>query len=173
MKYFKILLILFAVFTVSCTQEDINPPLCPDGDCDGLLYIPYPQDENGYYRVDLDFNGEYFPRFNIYVEADDVDPYYYYNDIGVVQAAFESDDFWTLNNGVVVDVVQNTTFYLNNSPFNNEYETTIPERKWGKRIVGPIHPEFQGDTITIRGEIYWDGGSKSNRQFFEEKFIIE
>ena len=93
--------------------------------------------------------------------------------MGVVQAAFESSSFWVLANGVVVDIVQDTTIYLNNSSDNTEYTPSVSGRKWGKRIVGPIPNEFIGDTITIRAEIYWDGGSKSNSQLFEEKFIIE
>jgi len=173
MRYLRIILLLLTAFTVSCTEEDINPSLCPDGNCDGALYIPFPKDANGYYHVDLDFNGEYLPRFDIFVEGDDVDPYYYYNDMGVVQAAFISDSFWIMPNGVEMDLVQSTTFYLNNSTQNNEYTPSLPSKKWGKRIVGPIPNEFIGDTITIQAEIYWDGGSKSKSQLFEEKFIIE
>jgi len=173
MKKLKLLLLIFAAIFVACSEDEIVPSLCLDGDCDGKLYIPFPKDSNGYYHVDLDFNGEYLPRFDIYVEADDVDPYFFYNDIGVVQSAFESSSYWVLPNGVEVDLVQNTTFYLNNSPHNTEYTPSILGRKWGKRIVGPIPDEFIGDTITIRAEIYWDGGSKSKNQLFEEKFIIE
>ena len=173
MKYIKLLTAVLALLTLSCTEEDIRPSLCLDGFCDGSLYIPYPKDSNGYYHVDLEFAGEYLPRFNIFVEADDVDPFYYYNDMGVVQAAFESSSYWVLVNGVVVDIVQDTTIYLNNSSDNTEYTPSVSGRKWGKRIVGPIPNEFIGDTITIRAEIYWDGGSKSNSQLFEEKFIIE
>ena len=173
MKYIKLLPTLLTILIVSCSKEEVRPSLCINGDCNGSLFIPYPEDSNGYYHVDLDFNGEYLPRFDIYVEGDDVDPFYYYNDMGVVQAAFESSSFWVMENGVEVDLVQNTTFYLNNSPSNNEYVPSHPLKKWGKRIVGPIHPQFIGDTITIRAEIYWDGGSKSKSQLFEKKFIIE
>jgi hypothetical protein len=173
MRYIKFLLVLLTVFTVSCSQEEINPSLCPDGNCDGALYVPFPKDSNGFYHVDLDFNGEYLPRFDIYIEGDDVDPFYYYNDMGVVQAAFQSDSYWLMENGVQVDLIQDTTIYLNNSPSNNEYIPSQVGKKWGKRIAGPIHPQFLGDTITIRAEIYWDGGSKSMSQLFEEKFIIE
>lgn len=173
MRYFKFLIVLITVFTVSCSQEEVNPSLCPDGNCDGALYIPFPKDSNGFYHVDLDFNGEFLPRFDIYIEGDDVDPFYYYNDMGVVQAAFESDSYWVMENGVQVDLIQDTTIYLNNSPSNNEYVPTNPSKKWGKRIVGPVPPQFIGDTITIRAEIYWDGGSKSMSQLFQEKFIIE
>ena len=173
MKYLKLLLLLFLFSIVSCSEEDSRPSLCQDGFCDGSLYIPFPKDSNGYYHVDLDFEGDYLPRFSIFVEADDVDPFYYYNDIGVVQSAFESSSYWVMNNGVEVDIVQETTIYLNNSPDNTEYVPSIAGRKWGKRIVGPIPNEFIGDTIVIRAEIYWDGGSNSSSQLFEEKFIIE
>ena len=173
MRYFKFVLLVFVVFSVSCSDQEMEIALCPDGNCDGALYIPFSKDNNGFYHVDLDFSGEYFPRFDIYIEGDDVDPFYYYNDIGVVQAAFESSSFWVMENGVEVDLVQDTTFYLNNSTSNNEYIPSQPNRKWGKRIIGPIHPQFIGDTIVIRAEIYWDGGSKSRSQLFEEKFIIE
>jgi len=173
MKYLKLLLLLFLFSIVSCSEEDSRPSLCQDGFCDGSLYIPFPKDSNGYYHVDLDFEGDYLPRFSIFVEADDVDPFYYYNDIGVVQSAFESSSYWVMNNGVEVDIVQETTIYLNNSTDNTEYIPTTTGRKWGKRIVGPIPNEFIGDTIRIRAEIYWDGGSNSASQLFEEKFIIE
>ena len=173
MRYLKILLLLLAVFTVSCTTEDVEPSLCPDGNCDGALFIPFPKDVNGFYHVDLDFSSDILPRFSIFVEGDDVDPFYYYNDMGVVQAAFTSESSWTMSNGIEVEIVQSTTIFLNNSTQNNEYQPSLPNRKWGKRIIGPIPNEFVGDTITIRGEIYWDGGSKSKSQLFEEKFIIE
>ena len=173
MKLNKILLLLFTILTLGCAPEEIDPPLCPDGNCDGRLFLPYPQDSNGVYIIDLDFNGEFYPRFDIYVEADDVDPYYYYNDIGVVQAAFESSSFWTLPNGQNQEIVQSTTIYLNNSPENLEYIPSNPSRKWGKRIVGPIPPEFEGQLLIINAEIYWDGGSKTKSQLFEIKILVE
>lgn len=173
MKLNKLLLLLFTIFTLGCAPEEINPSLCPDGDCDGKLFLPYPQDSNGIYRIDLDFDGEYLPRFDIFVEADDVDPYYYYNDMGVVQAAFESTAYWTLSNGENLEIVQSTTLYLNNSANNTDYSPTISSRKWAKRVVGPIPPSFEGQIITIHAEIYWDGGSKFKSQLFEIKIIVE
>ena len=173
MKLNKLLLLLFAILALGCAPEEINPSLCPDGSCNGKLFLPYPQDSNGIYRVDLDFDGEYLPRFDIYVEADDVDPFYYYNDIGVVQAAFESPAYWTLPNGEDLEIVQSTTIYLNNSPNNSEYTPSLPNRKWAKRIVGPIPASFEGEMLTIDAEIYWDGGSKYKSQFFQIKIIVE
>ena len=88
MNYKKLLVLLLTWTIVSCTKENVKPPLCPDGNCDGSVFAPYPKDSNGYYHVDLDFSSEYLPRFDIFIEADDVDPFYFYNDMGVVQAAF-------------------------------------------------------------------------------------
>lgn len=173
MLYFRILFLLLAVFIVSCSKEDVKPPLCPDGNCDGQVFINSPKDSNGYYHVDLDFSGEILPRFDIFIEGDDVDPFYYYNDMGVVLAAFQSDKVWELPNGLSQTIVQESTLYLNSSTHNNEYTPISPGRKWAKRIVGPIPQEFIGDTLVIRAELYWDGGSNSKSQFLEEKIIIE
>ena len=95
------LLLLFTLFlSLGCTPEDIRPPLCLDGNCDGELFLPYPQDSNGVYRVDLDFDGEYYPRFDIYVEADDMHPEYQYNGVTVIEARFDTDTFWTIEGDV-------------------------------------------------------------------------
>ena len=173
MKYYKSLLLFTIIFTFGCESETLSPSLCLDGNCDGSLSIPGYVDANGYYHIDLDFTGEYYPRFSIYVEADDVDPYYYYNDMGVVQAAFESPSNWTLPSGEILEIVQSTTIYLNNSPDNTEYLPNVPGRKWAKRIIGPIPPMFEGDTLRINAEIYWDGGSKTQSQYFSERIIVE
>ena len=173
MKLYKLFLLLLVFIITGCSAEDDYPPLCPDGDCNGKVYLPYPQDSNGVYRVDLDFEGEYLPRFDIFIEADNVDPYYFYNDMGVIEGTFESSSYWTLPNGVNVDIVQSTSLYLNNSAHNNEYTPSLPNRKWAKRIVGPFPPSFEGELITINAEIYWDGGSNYDIENFQIKFIIE
>ena len=206
-----ILLLLFQ----SCFNEDDKHSLCPNGDCDAKLVVNAPLDDNGYYHLDLDFSGDTYPRFNLYVEADDVDPFYYYNDIGVVQAAFESDTYWYLEGGLTVQmplyqpfsgyytqagnpisvgdtivtldwfdsypvpVIQETTIYLkkyfagSTTQPADEYQPTSLNRKWSKRIIGPLAPNIEGDTITIYGDVYWDGGSQSKSKILEQKIIVE
>lgn len=101
----KLIIVTPLIFTLqACFMEDKKPSLCPTGNCDAKLFLNAPLDENGYYHVDLDFSGENYPRFTIYVEADDVDPYYYYNDMGVVEAAFESDTYWYIQGGLTVQM---------------------------------------------------------------------
>ncbi len=94
MKYF---IFLLALLTLSCTKpDDVSSP-CLSGDCDARLILNYPQDENGYYHVDLDFDGEYYPRFDIYVEADDMYEEYQYNGMTVIEAKFDTDTYWNVD----------------------------------------------------------------------------
>ena len=93
----KHLFFLLPLLFVNCSKpDDVSSP-CLSGDCNARLIINYPQDENGYYHVDLDFNGEYYPRFNIYVEADDMHSQYQYNGRSVIEARFDTDTFWTVD----------------------------------------------------------------------------
>lgn len=93
----KHLFFLLPLLLVSCTKpDDVSSP-CISGDCDARLVLDYPKDGNGYYHVDLDFNGGYYPRFNIYVEADDMYPEYQYNGSTVIEAKFDTDTFWTID----------------------------------------------------------------------------
>ena len=93
----KHLFFLLPLLFVNCSKpDDVSSP-CLSGDCDARLIINYPQDENGYYHVDLDFDGEYYPRFNIYVEVDDMHSQYQYNGRSVIEARFDTDTFWTVD----------------------------------------------------------------------------
>lgn len=173
MKKIISVLVSSVLLFISCTEDELNPPLCLSGDCDGEIYIPFPKDSRGYYHVDLDFIVQGTARFPIFIEAEDVHPYYYYNDMGVVQGAFSSPSLGVYEGGYQLPIVQETTLLLSNSNNTTEYTPRVSKRKWAKRIVGPIPQYFVGDTVTIRAEIYWDGGDLSKSKFFLEKLIIE
>ena len=57
----------------------------------------------------------------------------------------------------------------------DEYEpSNSNDFLWSKRIVGPIHPDLVGDTITIYMAMDWDCGDKSEaREDFFVNVIIE
>jgi len=167
------ILVLSGLLLGSCTENEFNPPLCLSGNCDGKVYIPFPQDSNGYYHVELAFIIEGTARFPIFVEAEDVDPYYYYNDMGIVRSAFSSSSFGVYQGGYQLPLVQETTILLSTSRNMSEFTPSIPGRKWAKRIIGPIPQYFVGDTITIDAEIYWDGGNLTKSKLLSEKIIIE
>ena len=189
-----ILLVLFA----SCSKDAL-PEACSGG-CDARMELPGYLDSNGYYHVDLDFNGTYLPRFSIDVFATPILPEYQYNEISVVSAEFDSDTFWKLGENLIYKIA-----YYN--PFSSNYTSSsvLPSRieeltldifagqeinivqnteiyfkenkpsqeLYTKRIVGPFPPQIVGDTITIFAEIYWEAGNQSKFQYLEEKFIVE
>lgn len=173
MRNIKSFLVFAVILFVSCTKDSVYPPLCPTGECEGGLYVPFMIDGNGYYHVNLVFDTGGMSRFPIFVEADDVDPYYYYNDMGVVMAAFQSDFLAEYDNGYTYPIVQETTIILSNLADEGEFTPNIQGRKWSKRIVGPIPQNTVGDTIVINAEIYWDGGSRSRSKKLKVKIIVE
>ena len=181
-------LFLFTLLALSCSKtDDISSP-CMSGDCDARLILDYPQDTNGYYHVDLNFNAEYYPRFNIFVEADDLLPEYRYNGVSVIEGRFDTDTYWTVD-GELNFKVPLYNPWLSLSQYNGtpipinsknvsltffdgivipvvQRDTRVylqPSQKnkvIGKRIVGPISPTLVNDTITIFSEVFWEAGSK-------------
>jgi len=157
--------LILALLLVSCSiEEELNPPTCYGGECNATFEVDGWLDTNGYYHVDLDYNSQYYPRFNIFINANPTDPWWWYNDVPVVQASFFTENTWEFQNDIL-PVVQPTRIYLSQ-------ETST--RMVGKRIVGPIPPEMQGDTIYIEPEVFWEAGSASKYKVFNNlKIILE
>lgn len=156
--------LILAFLALSCSTDEVDvPPICVDGDCSAQFIVNYPQDINGYFHVDLNFDGQYYPRFNIELDADATHEAWRYNDRPVVVAAFDTDTYWQFQNDYL-PVVQGTNIYLS---------LQSSGRMYGKRIVGPIPPEMVGDTITIYPQIMWDAGNAYQVKDFSLKFIIE
>jgi len=152
----------YALF-LSCTPESVDPPTCIDGNCDAVFNLPYFKDKNGYFHVDLDFTQQYYPRFSIEIDASTTNPEYWYNNSPVVYSNFETDTYWNYNTDRL-PIVQGTKIYL--SKYSNK-------RMKGKRIVGPIPPEFEGDTILIYPRVFWDSGLNSIEKNFSLKIIVK
>lgn len=196
------LIFLLPLLLLNCTKDDNVSSPCITGDCDARLILNYPQDSNGYYHVDLDFTGEYYPRFNIFVEADDMYPEYQYNGITVVEARFDTDTFWTVDGELNFSIPLYSPWLslnqYNGTPipvgnvdvsldFFDEYVIPVVQRDTriylqpsnngsliGKRIVGPISPQVLNDTITIYSEVLWEAGSNYRvKDDLFAKIIIE
>jgi len=155
--------LLLLLFFASCSKDDIFPPICIDGDCNAEFYIDYPQDENGYFILDLDFDQQYLPKFNINVGASVTHPFWWYNDSPVVVAVFETDTYWQYHNDLL-PAVQGTRVY---------FKQVTKDKATTKRIVGPIPREMRGDTITIYPTIMWDAGNAYEKKTFSLKFIVK
>ena len=157
------LLVLMLAMFASCSKDDI-PQVCYDGSCDASLELPGNLDSNGYYHIDLEWNGEYFPRFSIDIYADATDPYWWYNETPVAQANFYTDT--TVDVGYdVIPVVQSSRVNLSSRDKSNTL--------YGKRIVGPFPPEMKGDTIDVKAVIFWDAGINYKEKEISIKFIVE
>ena len=157
------LLVLMLAMFASCSKDDI-PQICYDGSCDATLELPGNIDSNGYYHIDLEWNGEYFPRFSIDIYADATDPYWWYNETPVAQANFYTDT--TIDVGYdIIPVVQSSRVNLSSRDKSNTL--------YGKRIVGPFPPEMKGDTIEVRAVIFWDAGINYKEKELFIKFIVE
>ena len=189
-------LVILSTLLFSCTKEEqAFIPLCPDGECDAELIINYPQDEEGNYIVDLDWDGEYWPRFDIEVLVDETSPEYHYNGEPHIIATFDTDSYWIMGDSLSVTFplykpwvgletqwgdpipVGTQTIYLNQFagqvlPLVQKSEIYFNEG-YSKRIVGPVPPEFENDTIQIWMKVWWDGGVTVEEKTYLEKFIIK
>jgi len=157
------LLLLFILLTfASCEKEELIPDTCINGDCSAYFELNYPQDENGYYRVKLNYSGEYYPWFVVDVYANATNKVWWYNDMPVVEAEFYGDKYLELPNEII-PVVQETQIYLSGKG----------EKLNGKRVIGPIPPQMKGDTLNVEVEMYWDAASNSILKNYSLKFIME
>jgi hypothetical protein len=200
-----ILIVFLSIFLGSCEPEpeylfeiDYYPITCPGG-CDAKMVFQEEADVNGYYHIDLDWDGEYYPWFYVDVEATPVDKKYMYNNESVVEARFDSDTSWVLGDSLVIRV---PLF----NPFGNYTQDWVPlPTTWidvnlpqyagtvlnivqndriyfskredyltSRRILGPFPPQMKGDTITVYMRVFWDGGENSTlKDKYSQKFIVE
>ena len=158
-----ILVTIGLITLCSCEKEDVLPEVCTGG-CEAYLDLPYELDENGYYHIDLDWDGQYYPRFTIDTYASPTEEFWHYNGVSVVQANFYTDKTWKLNNDIL-PIVQKNRIYL--SPNKNS------SKLYGRRVVGPFPPEMEGDTITINAVIFWDAGINYLEKEISINFIVE
>ena len=164
-SFYGILLLLTMLFAFSCTvEEGLDPPTCINGDCSAQFFIDGELDQNGFYHVKLNWQGEYSPRFNIEILSSVTDPWYWYNDSPVVQANFYSDNM--IDTGYEkIPIVQSSRIYLS---MKESYKA------YGKRIVGPVPSTYKNDTIYIKPEVFWEAGSKSiGKSYNFLKIIVE
>lgn len=191
--------IIFTLSLLSCEKEPFSL-YCDTGDCNAYIQSSFYKDSNGYYHAVLDWTREYYPYFNLDVYADKTSPQYRYNNESIVQAQFDTDSYFVLNDSVAFTIstyqpwqglwtyngvpipYENTTVYL--SQFEgtivpvvqntNVYFSDDNEGNFTtRRVVGPFPPTMIGDTITLYMKVRWDVGESLIKDHYVEKFIIE
>jgi hypothetical protein len=110
----RILLFLFIILLSSCSKDNNENSICPDGDCWVRLYTDFEEDSNGYQLVKPDWSSEISGRFNLHIESSPTIGRCQYNGVTVVSSRFDSDTFWELESGL------SFTFGLYN-PFESLY----------------------------------------------------
>ena len=183
----------------SCEVEPLAPETCPGG-CDAQMIFPVKADANGYYHIDLNWDGEYLPWFYVDVEATEVDNEYKYNNNSVVEATFDSNTSWIIGSDLIIQQPIYNPFFGNYTsswePIPTEFvDVELPQytgielniaqgtklyfsKKNGKlktrRVLGPFPPAMKGDTITLYMKVYWEAGPLSfTKDDFSQKFIVE
>ena len=187
------------ILLASCEVEPLAPETCPGG-CDAQMIFPVEADANGYYHIDLNWDGEYLPWFYVDVEATEVDNEYKYNNNSVVEATFDSNTSWIIGSDLIIQQPIYNPFFGNYTsswePIPTEFvDVELPQytgtelniaqgtklyfsKKNGKlktrRVLGPFPPAMKGDTITLYMKVYWEAGPLSfTKDDFSQKFIVE
>ena len=152
-------------------------------------------DENGYFNIYLNFEGEYWPWFKIDAYATKLKKEWLINGVPFVTAGFTSDKAWVIGDTLTYSV----PLYRPYGGLTNSSGQMIPEQTnevtltqfagievnlvqnaaiyfsergnflWSRRVVGPVPPFFVGDTATIAMRIQWREKVYKN---YEEKFIF-
>ena len=110
----RTLLLLFIILLSSCSKDNNENSICPDGECWVRLYTDFEEDSNGYHLVTPEWFSETSGRFNIHIESSPTIGRCQYNGVTVVSSRFDSDTFWEVESGL------SFTFGLYN-PFESLY----------------------------------------------------
>lgn len=110
----RTLLLLFIILLSSCSKDNNENSICPDGDCWVRLYTDFEEDSNGYHLVTPEWFSETSGRFNLHIESSPTIVGCQYNGVTVVSSRFDSDTFWEVESGL------SFTFGLYN-PFESLY----------------------------------------------------
>lgn len=148
---------LLVITCLLCSFTSSNSSLSAD------FYVKGEIDGNGYIHVKLPWNGEYWPRFTLGIEADKSPTTY--NNHSVVSAKLSSDQVWDGGMYGEIEYVQSTSVYFSSPKRGTKGYT--------KRIIGPFPPEFRGDTLVVDVEVVWDLGKFEEKKDYSLKFIVE
>ena len=136
----RILLFLFLILLSSCSKDNNENRICPDGDCWVRLYTDFEEDSNGYHLVTPEWFSETSGRFNLHIESSPTIGRCQYNGVTVVSSRFDSDTFWEVESGL------SFTFGLYN-PFESLYTQQGSIIKVRDTVVTLNY--FQGEIIPV------------------------
>ena len=153
----RTLLLLFIILLSSCSKDNNENRICPDGDCWVRLYTDFEQDSNGYHLVKPEWSSEISGRFNLHIESSPTIGRCQYNGVTVVSSRFDSDTFWEVESGL------SFTFGLYN-PFESLYTQQGNIIKVRDTTVTLNY--FQGEIIPVVQETPVNHGVKDKMECY-------
>jgi len=156
----RTLLLLFIILLSSCSKDNNENSICPDGDCWVRLYTDFEEDSNGYHLVTPEWFSETSGRFNLHIESSPTIVRCQYNGVTVVSSRFDSDTFWEVESGL------SFTFGLYN-PFESLYtqqgniikvrDTTVTLNYFQGEIIPVVQETSVNHDVKDKMECYgWD-----------------
>ena len=143
MKKGYALLIVLLLALVSCEKKWVDPYPFENGKRSKLV-MNYPKDANGYYSVPLDTT-QNSNRFNIYVEASKLIPFYQYNGSSVINVKFDCNSYWVLGVGGG-DLAVTIPLY---SPFTSLYSSPYFNSPLPVRDTTIVLSQFRNSIVPI------------------------
>jgi hypothetical protein len=161
-----LLLFLFIILLSSCSKDNNENRICPDGDCWVRLYTDFEEDSNGYHHVKPQWFSETSGRFNLHIESSSTIGRCQYNGVSVVESEFDSDTFWEVESGL------SFTFGLYN-PFESLYtqqgniikvrDTTVTLNYFQGQIIPVVQETSVNHGVKDKMECYgWDNPKSGN-----------
>ena len=162
MLYFSLILIFISFIGCDLLNIDNQNNNCIDDVCDAKMVLYYPKDSSGFYRIKLNWEGPYYPRFNLYVEAKK-----YKTGNSIISARFDTDTYWVLGDSIAFVVpLYNpfTSLYTNpywNNPLPSRLDTIILNQ-----FEGLLVPVVQKD-VRIYLKEYFPGSENQHPDEFK------
>ena len=156
----RTLLLLLIILLSSCSKDNNENSICPDGECWVRLYTDFEEDSNGYHLVTPEWFSETSGRFNLHIESSPTIGRCQYNGVTVVSSRFDSNTFWEVESGL------SFTFALYN-PFESLYtqqgniikvrDTTVTLNYFQGEIIPVVQETSVNHDVKDKMECYgWD-----------------
>lgn len=137
----KLLLILLFLF--SCVEQDVNTPCI--GNCESWMTLKPVVWRKGYWYHKLEGRYSYFP---LYIESTDTNHKYQYNGVSVIEAWFDTNTYWELQDSLSITIPLYKGFGgLKAGPYWDSVPLSIKGKKvYLSQFEGYLVPLVQLDT---------------------------
>lgn len=144
MKKINYIIYILLFILLGCNENELHSP-CVDGECKIAINLFTFKDNKEYYHV---FLNEKYSSYPIYIEASEIKPEFRYNNISVIEAWFDTDTYWKLDDSLMIKIpLYNSFMGLKSSPYWNSTPLPIGNKKiFLSQYKGMLVPIVQQNT---------------------------